>query len=475
MGAILGWVGPLAAPAVSLAWWLTAKEMSGLGIALALIFGLIGLLPLIIRLSGGGAAGLSFEDDLALAFYKHSKDANLAIRDGKFCACNMVSVEHLGCSSKEQVLALHPGSISPEFQPDGRRSDEKANEMISKALNEGFNRFEWTHKRKDGGTFPVVVTLLPTLVGGKPTVLVYWHEISELVEARNTQNEAQNRRGQAMTKLASDFEGSVHGVVKTLGSAVDHLRGNAKTLASAAEQANNRSMAVANAAEQASSNIERVAAAAEEMSATVSEISRQVKESESVAARAVEEANNTNSIVSGLATAAQKIGDVIKMINDIASQTNLLALNATIEAARAGDAGKGFAVVAGEVKNLANQTAKATDEIQSLVSGMQSVTEQVVEAILEIGETIEKMSNISETIAHTVEQQSLATHEISGNIQETSTRTREVSDNIGEVSRAISETGRMASDVMSEADDLANQSDRLRGEVDGFTNKVKAA
>ena len=229
-------------------------------------------------------------------------------------------------------------------------------------------------------------------------------------------------------------------------------------VASAATEMESTSSAMATTAEQASNQAGAVAAATEELSASVSEISQQVARSASIAAEAVSEARKSNERVQGLATAAEKIGMVVNLINDIAGQTNLLALNATIEAARAGDAGKGFAVVASEVKNLAGQTAKATEDIGNQVAAIQGATRETVAAIQGIGKTIEEINEIANSISAAVEEQSAATSE--------------VATNIAGVTQASDQTGQAASEVLDAAKLLAEQSERLRGEVEQFIKNV---
>jgi methyl-accepting chemotaxis protein len=295
------------------------------------------------------------------------------------------------------------------------------------------------------------------------------------IDQERQRAEAETAKRKLMAQLADGFEGSIRGVVDAIAQAVSQLQADAQGLSATADQTNRQAVAVAAAAEQASANVQTVAAATEELSSSVNEISRQVSDSSRIAAVAVEEAHKTNLTVASLSDAAQKIGEVVGLINNIASQTNLLALNATIEAARAGEAGKGFAVVASEVKNLANQTAKATEDIQGQVGQMQAVTGTAVGAIKGITSTIQRMSEITTTIASAVEEQGAATREIARNVQEAASGTRDVSSNIGGVTQAASETGQMAGSVLGAAADLSAQTDRLRQEADGFVRRVRSA
>ncbi|MFK4655073.1 methyl-accepting chemotaxis protein [Bradyrhizobium japonicum] len=310
-------------------------------------------------------------------------------------------------------------------------------------------------------------------------VEVFRTNMAEAERLRAEQAEAdargRERRKADMQRLADGFEGAVGEIIDTVSSAATELEASSNTLTQAAERGNGLATAVAAASEEASANVQSVSSASEEMTTSISEISRQVQESARVADVAVEQAQRTNARVAELTKAAGRIGDVVELINTIASQTNLLALNATIEAARAGEAGKGFAVVATEVKALAEQTAKATGEISQHIGAIQTATQDSVGAIKEIGDTIARMSEISSAIAAAVEEQGAATQEISRNIQHAAHGTSEVSANIGNVQRGAGETGAASAQVHSAAQSLSQESNRLKSEVARFLESVRAA
>jgi methyl-accepting chemotaxis protein len=299
---------------------------------------------------------------------------------------------------------------------------------------------------------------------------------AEQIEAEQKAAQAkQLARAKAVEGYVAEFDKSVANVLEMVSSASTELQSTAQSMSATAEETSRQSTAVAAASEQASTNVQTVASAAEELSSSIAEISRQVAESARIASQATNQATHTNTQIKGLAEAAQRIGDVVKLINDIASQTNLLALNATIEAARAGEAGKGFAVVASEVKSLANQTAKATEEISAKIAEMQSATGQSVAAIGTITQTIARVNEIATTIASAVEEQGAATQEIARNVQQASAGTNEVSSNIGGVTKAAADTGAAASQVLSASGELSKQSEMLNGQVNAFIARIRMA
>lgn len=275
--------------------------------------------------------------------------------------------------------------------------------------------------------------------------------------------------------LADTFQTDVQSVVNDVAIGAASCKTSAKSMTTATELASQQAAAVAAGAEEATVNVQTVAAAAEELSASVREISRQVSQSTQVTTEAVAETARTNASMQSLNEATDKIGEVVRLIADIAGQTNLLALNATIEAARAGEAGKGFAVVASEVKALATRTAKATEEIAAQIRAIQETTRDAANAIRGVSDTIGQINAFTTAIASAVEQQGAATQEIASNVQQASAGTTEVTATISQVSRAAEATGKISLDVQTASDSLASQSERLNERVRTFVGQILAA
>jgi methyl-accepting chemotaxis protein len=290
-----------------------------------------------------------------------------------------------------------------------------------------------------------------------------------------TRREAEEKSRQVVQALVNELEANVGRVVGSVTEAAVDMRASAEVMSATASQTTQRSTSVAAAADQASANVQTVAAATEELATSVVEISRQMTRSLAIADKASEDTKRTNATMEGLSDAATKIGEVISLIDNIASQTNLLALNATIEAARAGEAGKGFAVVASEVKALATQTGRATGEISGQIGEIQTVTRAAVDAIREISRTISEMNQIGSSIAAAIEQQGAATQEITRNIQEAARGTAEVTTFIGDISQEIGATGARASQVHVAAGGMERNVTNLRQEVDKILSNLRVA
>jgi methyl-accepting chemotaxis protein len=300
-------------------------------------------------------------------------------------------------------------------------------------------------------------------------------EAKRLGELQEAENAAKMRRAQLLDELTKSFEASSSQLVRALSAAAAEMEATSSSMSATAEETNQQAASVASAAEQTSANVQTVAASTEELASSVTEISRQVDDSSKIANEAVEESRRADVIVQSLTTSAQKIGDVVALIDEIASQTNLLALNATIEAARAGEAGRGFAVVASEVKELAAQTGRATSEISSQITEIQAATQQAVDALRGIGGTIDNINKITYAVAAAVEEQGAATHEIARNVQQAAQGTHAVTTNIEQVREAAGITGAASAQVLSAARELAQHSSNLGNEVESFLANVKAA
>jgi len=349
-----------------------------------------------------------------------------------------------------------------------------------------------------GGTDLGRVVLHAAILVMEAAVLIWLaHQLSQLFEATAQKTEevevahaaqaraqaerieadhlAKQERDAARRNLASDFELRVGHIVQAVAVAAGEMQAISTSMSSSSKETARQAAAAATASTQASHSVGTVASATEELTASIGEIGKQVTRSAEIAEKAADEARRTNVVVEGLASGTQKIGEVVTLIQSIASQTNLLALNATIEAARAGEHGRGFAVVASEVKALANQTAKATEEISAQIQDIQTATGEAVSAIGAFVGTIIEINAISSAIASAVEQQSGATREIAGNVQLAAAGTGDVKENILGVKQAANEAGIAAAKLEEASTGLSSQSEQLKIELDGFLGSIRAA
>jgi len=300
-------------------------------------------------------------------------------------------------------------------------------------------------------------------------------ENDRLQEEARKKQEAELERGRKLQALTQSFDTEVSEMMATLAAAATELQGTATSLTTLAEGSSDRAVTAASASQATSANVQTVATAGTELSASIAEISRQVAASNDLARKARDEAEESNAAVEALVEDAAKIGEVITLIRDIADQTNLLALNATIESARAGEAGKGFAVVAQEVKSLANETSKATEDIENQVARIQERTGTAVQAIRSIGERIIEMESVVSTVASAVEEQDSATREISAKVEEVSMAADEMAQSMSAVKDAAEQTGESSGDVLTTSEELSKQAEKLKAAVDNFLTNVRAA
>jgi methyl-accepting chemotaxis protein len=417
------------------------------------------------RLTGGA---VDAADRFARFAYDNSAAAILMLNERQVIHCNAAAVRLLGAKSPADLIGRSPAELSPERQADGRLSSERVQEAMAVALEKGVVNLEWTHRRVDNHQpVPVSVALVVTHMDGQPVILTTLQDISELVAARAAQR-------QATLNMADGLERRIQGLIQGLGHTVLRLNESAVAMSANADQTRKQSAAVSSATDEATANVQTVSAAGTELSSSINEIAAQVHQAATIIEGAVGEAEAANARVAGLAEAAGKIGEIVQLIGDIASQTNLLALNATIESARAGEAGKGFAVVAGEVKNLAGQTGRATEEISRQIAAIQSETRMAVDGISQITGTVRRINELATAIAGAVQEQEAATAEIARNVEQASAGTREVALNIAGVAEAANQTGTLAEQVNSEAAELRQHASTLEGEVADFLVQLRA-
>ncbi|ANC92390.1 methyl-accepting chemotaxis protein [Azospirillum humicireducens] len=449
-------VSALAIPAALLAASGTSA-LTGWAFWLAMVVGLAilaaGLLLGREKRSAPAESGLSAEEAMSLMAFEKSADPILVATMDGFCACNDAAIRFLRAGSRKDIIGIQPSALSPTTQPDGRSSQEAAVQYITKAVKDGFVRFDWYHRRLDGSLVPVEVTLVACQEGGKAYVITYWKDLSVLQEER--------QRSHKLAQEVSDLAGKS-------AAMAEGMRSTAVSLSNLSQQGGEKMEQATASANQVSADTQAVATATGQLAGSINEIAQRIGEAAAISNRAADETGRADTMVQGLAETASKIGTVVKLIQDIASQTNLLALNATIEAARAGEAGKGFAVVAGEVKNLANQTAKATEDITGQIALVQDQTRQTVEAIKNIGVVISQVREISSAIAAGTEQQGATTHDIAQRVRSVADGTRMVATHIDTVAAAAAKSGVMSAEVLASANSLSGTFDLLEGKVKEF-------
>ncbi|HVZ30457.1 MAG TPA: methyl-accepting chemotaxis protein [Asticcacaulis sp.] len=380
---------------------------------------------------------------------------------------NEAFVKGIGATHKDQYLGKKVSCFFAAEQPDGRSPADYARHVESVLAREGRCTVVTNYVRADGSVFEVLATVTAFSSGGKR------YAMAQLQDMHAAQSLSQRRS--EFQALANSLQSEIGASVDAIAEAAGALGGVVSSLMHSAEETSRQSESVVEVNGQTSGNVSSVADAAQDLATSIDAIGAQVGRSTLVARDAVTQASSTQAIVNRLVGAAERIGDVIKLIQSIASQTNLLALNATIEAARAGDAGRGFAVVASEVKSLASQTAKATEEISLQIADIQAATGETEEAIRAIGATIEQINEISGVIAETVERQSGATQRISENVARASSGTDQVTQSLMTVAEVARETTGVVNKVQASIGTVTEHAEGLHGRMDAFIDRLRKA
>jgi methyl-accepting chemotaxis protein len=403
--------------------------------------------------------------ELEREFFEATPDAILVMEGERFIDCNEAALRIFGLSGKGALASITPASISPQTQADGQTSQAKAQRMIQEIANKPSHRFDWTHQRANGEPFMAQVTLIRSRSDSK----VHFASVVD-VSYREDRRKA---RDSALTALTDRFDSDMSKILGAVHDVAQGIDQTTRRMAGEAAQTRDLAAAVSGTTSETAASVRSVAQAADELSSSIREIASQVEQSRKFADLATNDANRTSATVQGLADSSARIGEIVNMINAIASQTNLLALNATIEAARAGEAGRGFAVVASEVKHLASQTAKATEEIGAQINAVQAATREAVHAVEQINGRISEMSHIATVIAAAVEEQSTSTANIAHSVQQASEGAGAVSQNIDGVTRSADETLAAAQAAGTAIARMGEETGRFSGIVSGFLSEVR--
>ncbi len=423
-------------------------------------------------MTGGRPGGWRFRRRLVRHIFESSPDGYMLLHNNVIVDCNDAAIRMFGCGGHEELVGRTTDDFDPERQPDGRLSADLGAEIVEEAERNGHHRFEWQHRRKDGSLFHVSVTLMVCTIAGHRVHLCFWQNIDALVCARAAEKRNQQAFADVLHRLSGEFSANVRLVEGHLTDAArkaaEDARRTCELVASASDTARSGAAAVGTA----HSDADGVSAAAAEVSAAITEIGRQLAVGLDAAERSGGEADAAMGIMTRLDDATRRIEGIVALIHRIASQTNLLALNATIEAARAGEAGRGFSVVANEVKTLANQTAKATDDITAEVGRIQAVARDALAATGTIAGTISQLGDVMTSIAAAIEEQRAATAEIARGINHVADQTAAATSRLSQCVDSALSAHRAADDLQREVGEVNDKADDLGRHAERFMRSI---